>query len=181
MLGNGTVVQANNQTNADLFTALKGSSNNLGIVTRFDFVAFKQGNLWGGTATYDGTRARKHIEAFVKFTNDLVKYPESSLILVWSYIKAIDAITFTNLYEYTGDVEGLSASQYPSPAFDVFAPTSAVGAPTSDTLRIANLSSLTKELESPPELRSVDARWVEDANTDVRLVIYMPASPSPTI
>lgn len=181
MLGNGTVVQANNQTNADLFTALKGSSNNLGIVTRFDFVAFKQGNLWGGTATYDGKRARTHIEAFVKFTNDLVKYPESSLIFVWSYIKAIDAITFTNLYEYTGDVEGLSATQYPSPAFDVFAPTSPVGAPTSDTLRIANLSSLTKELESPPELRSVDARWVEDANTDVRLVIYMPASPSPTI
>ncbi|KAI4111161.1 MAG: hypothetical protein LQ345_006868 [Seirophora villosa] len=157
VLGNGTVVQANNQTNADLFTALKGSSNNLGIVTRFDFVAFKQGNLWGGTATYDGKRARTHIEAFVKFTNDLVKYPESSLIFVWSYIKAIDAITFTNLYEYTGDVEGLSATQYPSPAFDVFAPTSPVGAPTSDTLRIANLSSLTKELESPPELSNLYA------------------------
>ncbi|KAL9007882.1 MAG: hypothetical protein Q9173_006934 [Seirophora scorigena] len=157
VLGNGTVVQANNQTNADLFTPLKGSSNNLGMVTRFDFIAFKQGNLWGGSANYDGKRARKHIEAFVKFTDNLVKYPESSLIFVWSYIKAIDAITFANLYEYTGDVEGLSATQYPSPAFDVFAPTSPVGAPISNTLRIANLSSLTEELESPPELSNLYA------------------------
>ncbi|KAI4142020.1 MAG: hypothetical protein LQ341_003340 [Variospora aurantia] len=157
VLGNGTVVQANNQTNPDLFTALKGSSNNLGIVTRFDIIAFKQGNLWGGVASYDGKRVRKHIEAFVKFTDSLAQYPESSLIFIWSYIKAEDTFLFNNLYEYTGNVEGLSESKFPSPAFDEFAPTSPVGSPISSTLRVANLSSLTGELNSPPELSNLFA------------------------
>ncbi|KAL9019301.1 MAG: hypothetical protein Q9185_003379 [Variospora sp. 1 TL-2023] len=157
VLGNGTVVQANNQTNPDLFTALKGSSNNLGIVTRFDIIAFKQGNLWGGVASYDGKRVRKHLEAFVKFTDSLAQYPESSLIFVWSYIKAADIFLFNNLYEYTGNVEGLSESKFPSPAFDEFAPTSPVGSPISSTLRVADLSSLTGELNSPPGLRNLFA------------------------
>ncbi|KAL8645053.1 MAG: hypothetical protein Q9210_006923, partial [Variospora velana] len=169
VLGNGTVVQANNQSNPDLFTALKGSSNNLGIVTRFDMLAFKQGDLWGGVANYDGKRARKHIEAFVKFTDNLAKYPESSLIFVWSYIKAIDTITFSNLYEYSGNVEGLGPSKFPSPAFDEFAPTSPVGTPISisSTLRVANLSSLTEELNSPPDLRNFYASITFSNNVTV--------------
>lgn len=41
VLGNGEIVEANNKTNPDLFTALKGSQNNLAIITRLDIVAFK--------------------------------------------------------------------------------------------------------------------------------------------
>lgn len=159
VLGNGTVVQANNQTNSDLFTALKGSSNNLGLVTRFDIVAFKQGDLWGGVANYDIKTARKQLEAFVKFTDNVAKRPYGSLIFVWTYLKATNSVSISNLYEYTGDVTGLnlSATKFPSPEFDEFAPASPIGPPTTSTLRTANLSSLTGELNSPVELRSVHA------------------------
>ncbi|KAL8895501.1 MAG: hypothetical protein Q9207_008144 [Kuettlingeria erythrocarpa] len=158
VLGNGTIVQANNRTNPDLFTALKGSSNNLGIVTRFDFVAFKQGNLWGGSAVYNATNAVEHLKAFAQFTDNLAQRPFGSLILLWAYVKGV-GLSFTNLYEYTGDVsgKGFSSSMFPSPEFDEFAPTSPIGPPVANTLREANLSSLTAELNAPPELSNIFA------------------------
>ncbi|KAL9597907.1 MAG: hypothetical protein Q9219_004860 [cf. Caloplaca sp. 3 TL-2023] len=157
VLGNGTIVQANNQTNADLFTALKGSSNNLGIVTRFDIVAFKQGLLWGGVAAYDTSKAREHVKAIVKFTNNVVRHPFGSLISIWTYTKATDSISIANLYEYTGYTADQLPSQFPNPAFNDFSPTSPVGPPLSSSLRFANLSSLTGELNSPPELSNLYA------------------------
>lgn len=135
---------------------MKGSSNNLGIVTRFDFIAFKQGNLWGGAAVYNATNAVEHLKAFVQFTDKLAERPFGSLLLLWTYVKGT-GLSFTNLYEYTGDVtgKGFSPSKFPSPEFDEFAPTSPIGPPVANTLREANLSSLTAELNAPPNLRSV--------------------------
>lgn len=46
VLASGAVVNANASSNTDLWTALKGSGGNLGIVTRFDFAAFKQSHMW---------------------------------------------------------------------------------------------------------------------------------------
>lgn len=46
VLASGEVVNANATSNSDLWTALKGSGGNLGIVTRFDFAAFSQPHLW---------------------------------------------------------------------------------------------------------------------------------------
>ena len=151
MLGSGEIVQANNQTNADLFTALKGSQNNLGIITRFDIVAFQQGDIWGGEAVYANTTIPAQLKAFVNFTNQIEQDPYGSLILIWDYIPSTGSITIVNLYEYTSTFSN-NQTDYP-PAFVDFAPSSAIGPPISNTLRIANLSSLTGELNSPPELR----------------------------
>jgi hypothetical protein len=46
VLASGKIVNANATSNADLWMGLKGSSGNLGIVTRFDFVAFDQPHIW---------------------------------------------------------------------------------------------------------------------------------------
>lgn len=151
VLGSGKIVQANNATNPDLFTALKGGSNNLGIVTRFDFVAFEQSDLWGGTATYDEKTVPAQIEAFYKFTENLVNDPFGSLIFVWNYFPATKSITIVNLYGYTKNLTG-PVTTYPPP-FKGFAPDSPVGPPISNTLRVTNLSSLTGELNSPANLR----------------------------
>ncbi|KAL8868992.1 MAG: hypothetical protein Q9198_008002, partial [Flavoplaca austrocitrina] len=155
VLGNGTVVEATNTTNADLFTALKGSQNNLGIITKFDFVAFRQSDLWGGTATYGSKTVPEQIKAFVEFTKNLKNDPYGSLIFVWSYFPSIpkesDRIVILNLYEYTANLTG-PVTTYPPP-FKGFAPDSPIGPPITDTLRVDNLSSLTGELNSPPELR----------------------------
>ncbi|KAI9651738.1 MAG: hypothetical protein M1831_000488 [Alyxoria varia] len=48
VLANATVVQANESSNRDLWVALKGGSNNFGVVTRVTAKTFSQGKIWGG-------------------------------------------------------------------------------------------------------------------------------------
>lgn len=48
VLANGSIIEANRTSYADLHKALKGGINNFGIVTRFDLKAFPQGQIWGG-------------------------------------------------------------------------------------------------------------------------------------
>lgn len=151
VLGNGDIVQANNKTNPDLFKALKGSQNNLAIITRLDIVAFEQPLLWGGTTIYANTTIPKQIEAFTNFADNVEKDPYASLIMLWTYVAAQKLLTVENLYEYTKPF-AKNATEYP-PAFSEFTPTSPIGPPLSNTLRVANLSSLTGELNSPANLR----------------------------
>ncbi|RFU24040.1 hypothetical protein B7463_g12296, partial [Scytalidium lignicola] len=52
VLANGSVVNASQTTHPDLYFALRGGGNNFGIVTRFDFEAYQQGELWGGNNVF---------------------------------------------------------------------------------------------------------------------------------
>ncbi|KAI9147316.1 FAD-dependent monooxygenase CTB5 [Paramyrothecium foliicola] len=52
VLASGEIMNANATTNKDVWIALKGGGNNFGVVTRFDFEAFPQGQLWGGKVFY---------------------------------------------------------------------------------------------------------------------------------
>lgn len=45
VLASGDIVNANAHENPDLWFALKGGSNNFGVVTRFDLRTFKQGKI----------------------------------------------------------------------------------------------------------------------------------------
>ncbi|KAL9045735.1 MAG: hypothetical protein Q9214_001271 [Letrouitia sp. 1 TL-2023] len=153
VLGSGKIVNANAKTNPDLFQALKGGSNNLGLVTRFDIVAFRQGPLWGGTALYNITKREQlqpHLKALNAFTNSIAQDPYGSLILVWTYLPQMKQYSFQNLYEYTRPVT--NPKIFPPP-FKDFAPTSPVGPPAANTLRIAGLANLTGQLDAPPNLR----------------------------
>lgn len=48
VLASGEIVNANATSRPDLFRALKGGGNNFGIVTRFDLMAFPQGQILAG-------------------------------------------------------------------------------------------------------------------------------------
>lgn len=52
ILADGELVMADRDHRPDLFVALKGGTNNLGIVTRFDLDAFPTGPLWAGIVSY---------------------------------------------------------------------------------------------------------------------------------
>lgn len=52
VLANSTIVNANANENPDLFWALKGGSNNFGIVTRFDIKTFPMREVYGGSTIY---------------------------------------------------------------------------------------------------------------------------------
>ena len=57
------ILQVNKQTYPDLFWALKGGSNNYGIVTRYDVKTFPRGTLYGGTVTWSKAQVPAYLEA----------------------------------------------------------------------------------------------------------------------
>ncbi|KAI1209700.1 FAD-binding domain-containing protein [Annulohypoxylon truncatum] len=70
VLANGEVVNANAETNSDLWIALKGGGNNFGIVTRFDLRVFEQGHLWGGKVFYFQPSFSRQIQSLVDYLHD---------------------------------------------------------------------------------------------------------------
>jgi FAD/FMN-containing dehydrogenase len=67
VLASGESVTASDTQNSDLFTALKGGSNNFGIVTSFTFKTFSLGAVWSGNVIYTIDTAPQNIQAFSKF------------------------------------------------------------------------------------------------------------------
>jgi hypothetical protein len=66
VLSSGKIVNANARENVDLWIALRGGGNNLGVVTRFDLRTFKQGPFWGGAVLYFPPSFPGQIEALVE-------------------------------------------------------------------------------------------------------------------
>ncbi|KAG0641308.1 hypothetical protein HOY80DRAFT_1113648 [Tuber brumale] len=57
VLANGTIVNANADSHSELYWALKGGTNNFGIVTRFTLKTIPMSKIWGGVITYNATQA----------------------------------------------------------------------------------------------------------------------------
>jgi hypothetical protein len=85
VLSNGSIVNANATSNADLWKALKGGSGNFGIVTRFDVEAFPNKDVWGGARIANKTYQDEFVTALIDFTNNNVNNPQDALILAFSY------------------------------------------------------------------------------------------------
>ncbi|EAA63242.1 hypothetical protein AN3274.2 [Aspergillus nidulans FGSC A4] len=69
VLADGSIVQANASSNTDLYWALKGGSQNFGIVTRYDMKTFAIQNVWGGTLAYPATSLDAYIHAVANFSS----------------------------------------------------------------------------------------------------------------
>lgn len=67
VLADGTILNVNRQNHSDLMKALRGGSNNFGIVTQFDLHTFPQGKLWGGDIVYHESVTPQVLSAFTKF------------------------------------------------------------------------------------------------------------------
>ncbi|KAL8907981.1 MAG: hypothetical protein Q9171_005643 [Xanthocarpia ochracea] len=69
VLGNGKVTYASASSNPDLWLALKGGSNNFGIITRFDIGTISQGKMSYNLVNYNYTDAslQAHANAFSDF------------------------------------------------------------------------------------------------------------------
>jgi hypothetical protein len=97
VLASGKVVHANKQLNHDLFLALKGGSNNFGIVTRFDMPTFVQGKMWGGASFYDSSAYSQIIQPFSHFAASSLPDEHAHIIVsaIWS---AGRETTICNIY-----------------------------------------------------------------------------------
>jgi hypothetical protein len=133
---NGDIINANEDENSDLYLALKGGSNNFGIVTRFDMTAFPQGDLWGGLMIYPESTGPAQIATFVDFTNHIKDDIHANMINIWSYQQATGAKLILNCLEYTLPTPN-------PPAYNEFL---AITPLIASTMRVSNISSFTDEL-----------------------------------
>lgn len=133
VLANGRILNANEQTNPDLYFALRGGGNNFGIVTRFDLETFPQGKMWGGATVYPLSANASIYKAFYNFANNATNDPDAALIA--SATSYQGNWLFSNNYEYAKPVVN-------PPIFHEL--TSIPNITT--TNRITDLSDLTNEL-----------------------------------
>lgn len=136
-------MNANANENSDLWRALKGGSNNFGVVTRFDLRAFPQGNFWGGMILYDDSTSPQLLKAFANL-NKAIDFDEyAALILSFSYVSSFGFIVSANM-EYTRPVANPPT----------FRPFTSIQPQFSSTMRISNQTDFTTEfVQSQPNGR----------------------------
>ncbi|KKY16132.1 putative fad binding domain containing protein [Diplodia seriata] len=146
VLGSGEIVYVNKDSYPDLFPAMKGSTNNFGIVTRFDLSTFENDNIWGGVVAYPFDTAPQQMEYLETFTNKVAEDPYASIIVILNYASSIGQVVVANAYEYTKTID-------PSPPPAIFKDFLSIPGNISDSMRITNVSDLIEELEQPAGYR----------------------------
>ena len=139
VLADGSIANINAQSHLDLFRALKGGSNNFGIVTRFDLKTYSQGPLWGGFVNYPESAIPAQLDAIRQFMNAETRDPNAALIASLGYVGA---------YEMTLASNGLHYAKSGDTDPQVFRPFTSIQPQTSSSLRIGSLVNLVNEVES---------------------------------
>ncbi|KAG6367395.1 hypothetical protein INS49_001584 [Diaporthe citri] len=85
VLANGSVIDVNHSEHADLFQAMKGSSGNLGLVTRVDINTINSTQIWGGYLTYDWADRAAIFKVYYHFAEDFEVDQASEAIIVMAY------------------------------------------------------------------------------------------------
>ncbi|ORY10764.1 hypothetical protein BCR34DRAFT_341023 [Clohesyomyces aquaticus] len=69
VIASGSVITASESSNPQLWRALKGGSNNFGIVTRFTARSFPSTNIWSGFLYFPSSQSLKVLDAFHDFVS----------------------------------------------------------------------------------------------------------------
>jgi len=144
VLANGAIVNTNTQHNSDLLHALRGGSNNFGVVTRVDLKTYEQGPFWGGNVLYGLDTAPQQLKAISELASASQFDEYASLISAFALTASGGAVS--NTLQYTKNVENPVTLK---PFVDI--------PHFSSSLRIANASSFASEGNdgSPPGHRYV--------------------------
>lgn len=124
----------------DLWLALKGGSNNFGIVTRYDMEAFPQGDMWGGVLTYNYTSALldAQAKAFSAFMDPSNFDKEADVGLILGFAKGAFTVQTSLFY--------LQPTPNP-PTLQAFTSAPDIVADTSTISNVSNLvNSFSKDL-----------------------------------
>ena len=133
VLANGTIIDVNTKHNADLMRALRGGSNNFGIVTRFDLNTFVQGNVWGGDIIYNISTAPEQLRAFVEFGVNPAYDEYAALFQIFGFTRG-QSVAMNRLI-YTK----------PDPNPPVFQPFTSIQPQLVRTLQVANIGFFTND------------------------------------
>lgn len=131
------MTNANANENSDLWAALKGGSNNFGVVTKFEFAAIPTDGIWGGRIFFDDSVQEQLLDFFVGL-NQKDGYDEyASLILSCASVYGMG-------YFWIADTHYTKPEAYPT----TFEPLTSIQPQLSNTLRFANQSSFVEEFAS---------------------------------
>lgn len=100
MLANSTVVNVTEQTQPDLYFALRGGMNNFGIVTHFTMRAFPQGQMFAGSRSFAIDQREAVVSEAHKLTTEWASDTNMSFSYGFAYRQASDdyAFSFTEAY-----------------------------------------------------------------------------------
>jgi hypothetical protein len=137
VLASGAIIDANENSNADLFAALKGGQNNFGVVTRFDTRTFPQGNLWGGGIRYEDSATAAQLAAFTDFKNPANFDPLIGIEQSFLFIESLGGLFMSsnNMYCTQPIVDASSLQRFTS-----------IQPQIHNTMRISNTTDFTNEL-----------------------------------
>ncbi|KAI3319739.1 putative FAD-binding oxidoreductase [Xylariaceae sp. AK1471] len=82
VLANGSLVNANAESNSDLMWALKGGANNFGIVTRFTMSTYPIHDVWGGVKSYKLEDLPAIFAAVFEYQSNSNKDPYANLFIL---------------------------------------------------------------------------------------------------
>jgi len=147
VLANGSIANASAHENPDLFRALKGGSNNFGIVTRFDLQTYAHGNFWGGFIFYPGSTTAQQLSAFESFMDPTKADPYAEMICAIGYEATTGSFLVSNGIYYTKPIANPP----------IFKPFTAIQPQLGSTMRISNMSDFVAEEEAQ---QAINFRYV---------------------
>ncbi|KAJ5161214.1 FAD-binding domain-containing protein [Penicillium capsulatum] len=133
VLANGEVVTASENSHPDLFLALKGGTNNFGIVTKFTMQTYPLKSLWGGFIVHRPDAAPKQVEALSDFMGAEPYDPHAAMFQSYAFMSGNKFIS--NSVTYTKPVTN------PKVFKDLVDPTTVIH----DALRMGNMGSFANE------------------------------------
>ncbi|KAL9622294.1 MAG: hypothetical protein Q9160_003305 [Pyrenula sp. 1 TL-2023] len=105
VLADGSVVEANEKQNKDLWWGLRGGSNNFGIVTRIDFTTFEQGLLWSTLTLNPLTEVDKQARIYSDLMAPETYDVNASFLTGWAFASQQGLSVSLNQLIYTRPVK----------------------------------------------------------------------------
>ncbi|KAI5357982.1 Putative FAD-binding domain, PCMH-type, FAD-binding, type PCMH, subdomain 1 [Septoria linicola] len=158
----GKVLEVTQKSYPDLFWALRGGGNNFGVVTRFDVDTVQQGSFWGGSINYNISQ----LDSLMKAYNRLAQ-PETQDIKATTWFAPV---YFPQTNFWLINVEPVYADPVATTP-EIFKPFVEAPDQLSNSIRIANISSLTRD--TTPVAGSSQAEWDITMKMNTEVVHYM--------
>jgi FAD/FMN-containing dehydrogenase len=144
VLADGSITTASQSTKSDLFKALKGGSNNFGVVTRFDAKLRPQEAFWGGQLAHPITNKDAVFEFLSNLTVSETYDPYVALIVSIGWVTGILPVIAHNVVYTNGEVSWPPAAYAPLEEMPKVA----------STIRKAKLASFTDEAANTASVTS---------------------------